>query len=172
MATAFQSFAQQRRHDRAKAALGLPRQIHGPRREPLHGQNRAAHRPPEQLTGPKGDRHASPVFYHVGRTADGALLVRVTAFPTKHLPDLLVSNTVLNQLLQHLDRDLRKRAAQAGPQNSPPPAAAPPKPAAKPAAPPALPKAGALIEAVLVEDPKGKGRRFARHVASGLVGPS
>ncbi len=170
---AFQSFAQRRRHDRAKAALGLPRQIHGPRREPLPGQDRASHRPPEPLKGPKGDRHASPVFYHLARTSEGALLLRVTIFPARHLPDLLTSTTVLNQLLQHLEGDLRKRAAQPGPGSSPPPAApvaAPARPAARPAAPPAPPKAGGLVEAVLVEDPKGKGRRFARHRSSGLLG--
>jgi CRISPR-associated protein Cmr6 len=172
---AFQSFAQHRRHDRAKAALGLPRQIHGPRHEPMRGQNRAPHRPPEQLRGPKGDRYASPVFYHLGRTADGALLVRVTAFPTKHLPDLLTSTTVLNQLLQHLDGDLRKRAAQAAPERLPPRGASVPpavaKPVARPAAPQAIPKAGHQVEAILVEDPKGRDRRFARHAPTGLIGP-
>ena len=97
----------------------------------------------------------------------------MTIFPARHLPDLLTSTTVLNQLLQHLEGDLRKRAAQPGPGSSPPPAApvaAPARPAARPAAPPAPPKAGGLVEAVLVEDPKGKGRRFARHRSSGLLG--
>jgi CRISPR-associated protein Cmr6 len=181
---ASQAFAQQLRHNRAKLALGLPRQIHGPRPEPFRGQNRE-HRPPEPLKGPKGDRHASPVFYHLARTAEGALSLRVTAFPAKYLPNQATSAVILGDLLKHLADDLQKRAQQPGPTGLPPPAAAPAKPAAvaakpvaapakpaaRPAAPVVLPKAGDHLEAVLVDDPKGRGRRFARHVRSGLVGP-
>ena len=33
-----------------------------------------------------------------------------------------------------------------------------------------MPKSGDLVEAILAEDPKSKGRRFARHERSGLLG--
>ncbi len=56
----------------------------------------------------------------------------------------------------------------------------PPKPAmsppadrltTRPASPLSQLKPQQLVDAILVEDPKGKGRRFARHITSGLVGP-
>jgi CRISPR-associated protein Cmr6 len=57
---------------------------------------------------------------------------------------------------------------------SPPQPSAPP-PADRPSTTPVSPlsqlKPQQLVDAILVEDPKGKGRRFAQHVASGLVGP-
>ena len=124
---------------------------------PCRGQNRASHRPPEPLKGPKGDRHASPVFYHLARTSEGALLVRVTAFPAKHLPDLLTSTTMLNQLLQHLEATCGSARRSRGPKVPRPRAAGRSgKARAPPAPPPAPPKAGDLVEAVLVEDPKGR----------------
>ena len=176
---AFQSFAQQHKHKRMKAALGLPRQIHGPRRDGPRGGKPGSHWPPEQLKSPKGERYAAPVFYHFARAADGGLLVRATAFIAKHLPDAATSAVVLGDLLTHLDGELRRRAAAPAPESLPPtrerqsatPAATREKPAGRPAAPSAIPKAGQQIEAVLVDDPKGRGRRFASHVKSGLIGP-
>jgi CRISPR-associated protein Cmr6 len=168
---AIQSFAQKHKHDPGKAALGLPRQIHGPRPSPLGGQDRSSHRPPKRLTGPKGDRFAAPIFYHLTRGANDALLVRVAALPTKHLPDLPASTAMLTELLEHLRGDLQQRARQPGPEGPAVPATRAGHPAGRKAAQPAIPKAGDLIEATLVEDPKGKGRLFARHDPSRLVGP-
>ena len=167
---AVQSFAQKHKHEPAKAALGLPRQIHGPRPSPLDGQDRSAHRPPQRLANPKGDRYASPVLYHLARGPDGAMVVRVAAFPTRHLPSLPASTAVLSELLDYLRVDLQQRAQQRGPEGPAAPAAGAGKSAARKATQPAIPKPGDLVEAVLVEDPKGKGRRFACHRPSGLVG--
>ena len=112
---AYQEFAQSYAHREQKRGLGLPRKIHGPRREPLRGQDRASHRPPKTLYGNrKGmDRHASPVLFHLGRGAAGAPLeLRVTMFPAPALTDLAESKRLLGELRQHLDSCLRGPASQ------------------------------------------------------------
>lgn len=83
---AYQSAAHKRAHDARKIALGLPRQIHGPRSQPLPHQDPQTHRPPQRLRGPKGDRHASPVFIHIDGIT-GNYTVRIVAFPAVYLPD-------------------------------------------------------------------------------------
>jgi CRISPR-associated protein Cmr6 len=93
---AMQAFAQGLKHQTRKRALGLPRKIG----EPQSGQFRA----------PKGDRHASPVHYHLARNHDGKLTVRVVAFPAKFLPDWETSEGVLHELMAHLETDFGKRA--------------------------------------------------------------
>lgn len=115
LGASFQSFAQalestgHGKHCDAKVALGLPRQIHGPRREPMDHQRRAGgHRQPIQLRVPIGDRHSSPVLYHVAQGLDG-LLIRVAAFPSAQLPDMTASRALLSKLLNHLRSDLAER---------------------------------------------------------------
>ena len=61
-----QAFAQKNKHEKRKAALGLPRQIHGPRREPMRHQSRDSHRSPQQLRAGSRRRHAAPIHYHLG----------------------------------------------------------------------------------------------------------
>lgn len=73
------------KHCEAKRGLGLPRQIHGPRKVPMHHQHPANHRPPVFLKSARGDRHSSPVLFHVGQQADGRLEVHVAGFPTADL---------------------------------------------------------------------------------------
>jgi CRISPR-associated protein Cmr6 len=46
---AYQSFAQKYKHKTEKLALGLPRKIHGPRKEALRHQKPETHRPPKEL---------------------------------------------------------------------------------------------------------------------------
>jgi CRISPR-associated protein Cmr6 len=102
------------KHCESKRALGLPRQIHGPRREPLpHQKITGGHTPPTHLSSPTGSRHASPVHYHVTPSPTGLRIV-VTAFPTANLPDLNTSTTILTKLLEHLDRDLTERCRRNG----------------------------------------------------------
>ena len=166
---AAQRFAQDRRHNKDKAALGLPRQIHGPRPDPLPGQQN--HRRPQQLANPRGTkRFASSVLYHLGKAPDGTFTVRVAAFPARHLPDLATSTAVLTDLLVHLRDDLAERSGRPGPDSPVGPGPVAGRSSAPAARRPAVPKAGDLLEAVLIEDPKGKGRRFARHEPSGLAG--
>jgi CRISPR-associated protein Cmr6 len=116
LGAALQSFAQSDastghgKHCESKLALGLPRQIHGPLDFKLPHQK--SHTPPKQLVGPKGDRHAAPVHFHVGRNADGVLVVRVVAFPAPHLPNFKESQQLLEQLLKHTSGDLHARTAK------------------------------------------------------------
>jgi len=111
---AMQTFAQSPKnsghgkHCDAKIALGLPRQIHGPLKFKMVHQT--SYTPPRQLSGPKGDRHTSPVHYHLAKDADGKLIVRVVAFPAKYLPDFKTSKAFLEKLMDHLKADLARRA--------------------------------------------------------------
>ncbi len=111
---AAQKFAQAQKktghgkHCPAKRNLGLPRKIHGPLPRPLNHQKHWT--PPQELEGVYGDRFASPVFYHVGKSHQNTLLVRVAAFPTSHLREsdriphhvaLQENEDVLSKLLIH-----------------------------------------------------------------------
>jgi len=115
LGASMQAFAQAQaetghgKHCESKIALGLPRQIHGPRREPLpHQKLTGRHVPPISLSASTGGRHAAPVHYHVTPSSTGYRIV-VTAFPMAGLPDLSTSTTILTKLLEHLDRDLTER---------------------------------------------------------------
>mgnify|MGYP005844810167 CR=1 FL=1 len=121
---AYQAFAKSKKHDPAKAALGLPRKIHGPRdNRPMGNQKPAEWRPPEWLdfprrgraTRPQDARHASPVHIHVVRSASGTYAVRAIAFPAAYLPDLNTSRAFLQEFLAFFVDKLRERAAQPTP---------------------------------------------------------
>jgi CRISPR-associated protein Cmr6 len=126
----YQAFTQDHAHDPAKAALGLPRRIHGPRDEgPMQTrdgrvlQDPAAWRPPAWLDLPAGfpyrsphaqggeARHASPVHIHLARGAQGDLAVRVLAFPARYLPDGESSARLLRELLEHWREEWGRRVA-------------------------------------------------------------
>jgi len=115
LGASFQAFAQapessgHGKHCESKMALGLPRQIHGPKREKMRHQERSGqHRRPVSLRGPMSDRHSSPIHYHIAPGSSG-LTVHVAAFPTTLLPDMATSRRVLGQLLTHLKTDLSQR---------------------------------------------------------------
>lgn len=106
-----QSYAQGYAHKPEKAALGLPRKIHGPRsdrampgqvdwRRPEWLGRNHPHRPRD--TRAEAFRHAAPVHYHLVKGDNGKLCVRVIAFPSAVLPDAETSNTVLKGLLAHI----------------------------------------------------------------------
>ncbi len=112
---AVQGYAQQYAHKPEKAALGLPRKIHGPRsdrampgqvdwRRPEWLGRNHPHRPRD--TRAEAFRHAAPVHYHLVKGASGTLSVRVIAFPSAVLPDTATSNTVLKGLLAHIQSNL------------------------------------------------------------------
>jgi CRISPR-associated protein Cmr6 len=179
-----QGFAQEFKHRPEKLGLGLPRKIHGPRDNgPIQGTQDVKNWKPPVWLGelhpklgrrkPRDMRDASPVHYHFAKAADGALTIRVTAFPARYLPETATSRKFLSGLLEYLKADLEKRARDfaAKGQQKPATSVAPSASVSRPAAAGRrLPKQGDTVEAVMVEDPKGKGRRFARHVASGMVG--
>jgi CRISPR-associated protein Cmr6 len=155
-----QAFAQGHKHRREKQALGLPRKIG----QPVQGNFRP---------GPHvEDRHASPVWYHLGRGASG-LVLRVVAFPASELPSLPVSRDFLLRLLDHLRNDLPARVALHAAAGR----AAPAQPpsggtalASRPAVA-ALPQAGDRVEAELLAEKTKNGGWKARHLATGLSGP-
>lgn len=106
---AYQGFAQSLAHKARKAALGLPRKIHGPRDDgPIKTkagklmQDPATWQPPVWLDTPQRDpriehenaRYASPICIHLGRK-NQTLSIQLIAFPSPSLPDAATSNTVL-----------------------------------------------------------------------------
>lgn len=110
---AAQSFASANKHQTQKAALGLPRKIHGPRREPMNHQ-RNGHQPPQNLSpvlreAIRGNqtRFASPVHYHVMPSENGHS-IRVTAFPSGDITPEQTSRDVLTGLVQTLQNELRR----------------------------------------------------------------
>ena len=168
-----QSFARKNKHDERKAALGLPRKIHGPRDDPMGHQNRESHQPPQNLSANGRSRHASPVHYHLAPRADGALTVRMTAFPTPDLPDIDTSRKVLKELRNDLQSELEGRIRKRAGQGTRPSErrAAPAPIGSRARAPDPLPKPGERVEAVLTEEKTRKGGWKAKHEPSGLGGP-
>ncbi|GIW97296.1 MAG: hypothetical protein KatS3mg111_0629 [Pirellulaceae bacterium] len=184
---AYQQAAQAYKHRKEKLALGLPRQIHGPLREPMRHQTREQWQRPQRLQGPHGDRHASPVHVHVEPAADGqGYVVRVIAFPASALPNLEESRRFLHEFLQRFREglagwepspaDARDRPGGHGQRGGggrgasdrrSPGRSAP----TVPQRPPGIPKPGDKVRAVLLEERTKKGGWRARHPASGLEGP-
>lgn len=119
---AVQGYAQQYAHKPEKAALGLPRKIHGPRsdrampgqvdwRRPEWLGRNHPHRPRD--TRAEAFRHAAPVHYHLVKGDNGALSVRLIAFPSSVLPDPTTSDAVLKGLLAHIVKALGSSSAAA-----------------------------------------------------------
>jgi CRISPR-associated protein Cmr6 len=145
---AYQAVAQQYRHDPAKAALGLPRKIHGPSEDgPMRGQQDWQR--PEFLdfprrprdTHPKDARHASPVHIHLGRGDGNRVIVRVIAFPARYLRDLEASREFLGSFLDRFGRRLREQMESQ-------PAGPAPRPGTRPAQRPAEPVARVKVRVV------------------------
>jgi hypothetical protein len=109
---AYQQFTVENRHEPRKAALGLPRKIHGPQQEPMGHQRRENHRQPIFLECDRGRRHASPAFFHVG-TGPAGLTIRLLAFPSPHLRNLAESREVLRELLAAMKAAIKRRVANA-----------------------------------------------------------
>lgn len=171
---AVQAFAQANAHRDDKAALGLPRKIHGPRREPMRHQNRDRHKPPKTLSAGHHRRHAAPVHYHLSPRADCALTIRMIAFPSSALPDLRTSRKVLGDLRARLQTELTERVrTHAGRgTRTPKQLAVPSGPGAGTAGPSsALPQQGERVDAVLLDEKTKKGGWKAKHETSGLQGP-
>jgi CRISPR-associated protein Cmr6 len=127
---ATQAFAQLHKHRDCKIALGLPRKIHGPKDDgpitkkdgtPVQDPN--TWQPPVWLGAdhPKRGarqlmdmRDATPVHFHLDKSADGALLLRAAAFPSPYLPDGTTNQAILSELLDRLRKDLSARANETG----------------------------------------------------------
>ncbi len=163
-----QDFAKRYKHRREKMALGLPREIGYPQSGTFHPAT------------PVVNRHAAPVHYHLGKSSDGKLVVRVVAFPAGKLPNLAQSRAMLEKLLAYLAEDLVRRNREnneprTSPFNNPAPSfkghnsvrteANRQMHTAK------IPKAGERVEAILMAEKTAKGGWKARHEFTGLCGP-
>jgi CRISPR-associated protein Cmr6 len=101
------------KHCPQKRGLGLPRKIDGPNRTPLRHQNPTTHRPPVELDCSRGQRHSSPVLFHVARGSEG-LEIHVAGFPTADLRPQDMTATAglaeherfLADYLRHLQQEL------------------------------------------------------------------
>lgn len=109
------------KHCSAKAALGLPRKIHGPL--PFQLPHQTSHTRPEELQSPKGGRYSSPVIFHFAKETHGQLIVRVSVFTAPHLWDhhlseidgRTISAKVLREVVEHLRADLTTRTGGSRP---------------------------------------------------------
>ena len=182
---AYQRVAQQFAHQEAKLALGLPRKIHGPRKDgPIpRVQRRETWKPPKELRANELRRHASPVIIHV-EPAERGHIVRTIAFPSPRLPDLKASQAFLAEFLEQFESYLRRPpaggATSTGGRGAPAPSdrggSRPAAPAATPPRGPSrsnpnLPKPGDRVTARLLEEKTKKGGWRAVHVATGIDGP-
>lgn len=105
---AVKEFASDYKHQSEKAALGLPRKIHGPMNNPLGHQNARTHQRPENLApdlkaAQNGNktRFAAPIWYHLEKTGSGTK-VRIVAFPSDQIRKLAVSKQMLGDLVAHV----------------------------------------------------------------------
>lgn len=161
---AYQAVAQQFAHKDEKVSLGLPRQIHGPRRERL--RNQTDWQPPKTLRSLRrgASRYASPVSIHVAPLKDG-FLVRVVAFPAAFLPNLAESRAFLRGFLDkfkvELERDLKKSPPAGGTQTVP---------TAQSQSGPSLPAVDEQVETELLPERTKKGGWRAQHLATGIAG--
>ena len=169
LGSVMQSFARKNRHDERKAALGLPRKIHGPQNDPMEHQDRESHQRPRNLSVSGHDRYASPVHYHIAPRTDGALTARMTVFPTPNLPDINTSRDVLKALGDHLQSELEGRANRG--MKSPARYVSPAPVGDRLRATSSLPSPGDRIQAVLLEERTRKDKWRAKHEPSGLEGP-
>jgi CRISPR-associated protein Cmr6 len=145
---AIQEFAQSYKHRIEKKALGLPRRMKEPDSEL------------QQLS-----RHASPVHFHVVRSASG-FQATVVAFPSERLRTLDKNRDFLSEFITWLEKNIAQRVKIF--QAPPPPTIAPPPPP-RPGA--SVLKVGTIIEGVLLEEKTKKGGWKARETVSGLTGP-
>jgi len=164
-----QKFAQGHAHNEIKVHLGLPRNIDGPLEYPMKHQNPKTWKRPRPLSVGDISRHASPVHYHISKSTDGCLCLRVAIFPSSRLRNLASNRKFLEELRTHLDSDLKKRVrddAGLGQKSSFEPRAGGGAFTERRD----LPQAGTKVEAVLLPDKTMKEGWKAKHEPSGLVG--
>lgn len=140
---AYQKFASDEKHNKEKVALGLPRQIH------KRPDTVALHHPAGQYK-----RHSSPLHFHVLHDEKG-YAVRVAAFASPRLPDLVTSKTYLGKCVARMEEWLKEQEGKPAPPR-PQPVRRPDVAAPRPAGPASGPKVGNRVTGVLVEKtPKG-----------------
>lgn len=157
---AYQETVKDFREDADRAALGLPRMV--------------GRRPGRPLKVGRIDRHASPLHWSLSPDGNGALSIRLTAFPAARLPDLDKSRSILEDAVSRSGLNIKERTKQHArrgrEQRHGRVAQASPHPTSPQQAQVGLPPNGEETQAVLLEERTKKGSWRARHVGSGLVG--
>ena len=165
---AIQDFAQKYVHDERKRGLGLPRTVHGPIRQPMHHQNSATHKPPQQLSANGIRRHAAPIHYHLAESHNSVLCIRASGFPAHRLPKYRESEKLLDELLKFLKQHLNKRTKgnpNIGQKRNRQPQGGVVEQSQTHV------QAGDRVEAELLEEKTKKGGWKAKHLESGRQGP-
>ncbi|MEW6263970.1 MAG: type III-B CRISPR module RAMP protein Cmr6 [Thermodesulfobacteriota bacterium] len=159
------------KHCESKLALGLPRKIHGPLNFKLPHQKEWT--APRELKGPKGERHSSPVHYHLAKDKGGNLTIRLTAFPSIYLPNINTSNKILKDLLNHLNTYLKYQIKNHGDKGQEVPLKKLVDPIPEISLPmsTALPRTNEMVQAVMQDEKTKKGGWRSKHIASGVSGP-
>jgi CRISPR-associated protein Cmr6 len=144
---AIQEFAQSYKHRIEKKALGLPRRM------------READSELQQL-----GRHASPVHFHLTRSAFG-FQATVVAFPSEKLRSFEKNREFLSEFITELTKNVAQRVETF---QAPLPLAAAPPPSSRASG--SVLRVGTIIEGVLLEEKTKKGGWKARETSSGLAG--
>lgn len=108
--SALQGVASEYKHDPDKAVLGLPRKIHGPKREPMQHQLGHRHSPPMQLRADSrcvNGRFAAPLFVHLEDGVDG-ITVNLTACPSDMVRNIEVSTDLLQACIDAIVAEFAK----------------------------------------------------------------
>lgn len=159
----YQAFAASMRHQRSKAALGLPRKVDDSR-----GNEYIPHpHPSKRRERASFTRHASPLHFHVLRR-EGAYWVRATAFVDPCLPNSAESRRILEECLQKVSTELEQRLRTPAP--APKARSRPAGPAAKKVEEARALSPGMVVRGKLVERNK-KGTWFAAEESTGEKGP-
>ena len=157
---AAQQFAQSKKHQLEKKALGLPRNVG----RPVSGTFQAG------PTANRTNRHASPIHYHLTRDATGCYRVRIIAFPSPQLPNLADSRQFLHNAIASIRTNVEGEieshrtagiVAAVLPKITPAPVIQAP----------AHPMPGERVAAKLLAEKTGKGGWKAIHEPSKLAGP-
>ena len=104
-------------------------------------------------------RHSSPVHWSLTRNAEGALTVRLVAFPSPKLPDLETSRTALKEMVRHAEGFMKKEVDRPGTGGKKPP---------RKADSTSLPEKRALVQAFLLPG-KTKNEHWRAQEAGGSM---
>jgi CRISPR-associated protein Cmr6 len=151
---AYQAVAQSWKHNKKKAALGLPRKIHGPQRNPMQGQQN--HQPPQRLAD-GATRYSSPIHISLASTTNG-LRIRALVFPQKIYLSQKETSEFLQDFLEDFEREFGALAPGIAANPRLPVAGVARQQAAGGHAAPAKRPAGTSVRVKMI-GPRGEGKR-------------
>ena len=137
-----------RRTKEQRAWVGLPRRL-GDQDWKVNGRN----------------RHASPLHWHLAKSENGSINIRLVAFPSSQLPDFKESKSFLETFVEDAKISLEEAAKELAPRSS---KGIPPM-GQEPSTDSDLPKKGSLVRAVLLEKRTRKLKWKARQVDGKMI---